>query len=76
MLIVERFYTGAGFICETGLFLFCVNKPNCLIINNTCFVWEIFAKNIVKNLSKVLQVLKNVLPLHSLNETHGDLAVM
>ena len=36
---------------------------------------KIFAKNIVKNISKVLQVLKNVLPLHSLNETHSERAM-
>ena len=37
-------------------------------------MWIFFAKNVVKNISKVLQVLKNVLPLHSLNETHAEIA--
>ena len=43
----------------------------CLIINKVCFAEIFLRKNIVKNIPKVLQVLKIVLPLHSLNETHG-----
>ncbi len=43
-----------------------------MIINGACFVRENFAKNTVKNTSKVLWNLKKVLPLHSLNETHSD----
>ena len=49
-------------------------KVNCLIISDACFADKILQKNIVKNISKVLQVLKNVLPLHSLNETHAEIA--
>ena len=76
MLIVERFYTRVGCLRWDRLF-FCIRvaNVNCLIINNSCFLEKIFAKNIVKNISKVLQVPKNVLPLHSLNETHSERAM-
>ena len=56
---------------KPALFLFCIEMANWLIINDACFARENFAKNTVKNIPKVLWILKNVLPLHSLNETHG-----
>ena len=43
----------------------------CLIINVFVHGERKILKKLQKKMPKILQVLKNVLPLHSLNETHG-----